>query len=80
MHGRWRSGEVRVEVAHPPRERDGDPGVEAVVVEDADQLPVQRQRADGQRRAGHGEAGAAGSEVGGLVYCRRHSPRGGNRL
>jgi len=67
MHGRWRSGEVRVDVADPPRKRDGDPGVEAVVVEDADQLTVQRQRADGQRHAGHYEAGAAGSELGNRV-------------
>ena len=67
MHRRWRAGEVGVDVAHPLRECNGDPGVEAVVVEDADQLTVQRQRADGQRHAGHYEAGAAGSELGNRV-------------
>ena len=62
-HGRG-ARQMGMDVAEAVRQRDSDAGVQTVVVEDPDQVVVQRERSRRGRERGHDQAGAAGSEGG----------------
>jgi len=77
VHYGRRARQVRVDKPEPVSQRNSDPGIETVVVEDPDQVVVESERAGHAREHRHRQPGAAGREAG---QRRRHPPAGGNRL
>ena len=61
-------------VPEPVAQRVGEPRIQAVVVEDADQIVIQSEGTAGQHHHSDAEAGARGRQR------LRQSPAGGKRL